>query len=115
MSKCQTRRATDFRHTVTVQRITEAVNDYNEKVPTPLNVAKLGAEVVSQGGREMWRAQQVQPEATHLVKLLDSGVSRDITPEYQFVWEGKTLGIIHASKMENGRYIERHFVCKEAP
>lgn len=58
------------RNYVTIQTISDTRETiYGDVTPTPTTFARCWAEVQEQGGRELFRAQQVQPSLTHLVKV----------------------------------------------
>lgn len=55
---------------VTIQRISDTrETTYGDVTPTPTTFARVWAEVQEQGGRELFRAQQMQPMLTHWLKI----------------------------------------------
>lgn len=58
------------RNYVTIQTISDTrETTYGDVTPTPTTFARCWAYVEEQGGRELFRAQQVQPNLTHLVRV----------------------------------------------
>lgn len=76
-------------------------------------VATYWASIEGHGSRNLWRAQQVQSTASHLVTFIADSVTRAIDPlTYKFVWRSKTLNPIPAMQ-ENYRDLDISFACEE--
>lgn len=76
-------------------------------------VGTYWAEVIGEGGREVYYGQQLHAETTHVVKMLADSVTRAIKPQtYRFVWRSRQLGILGVRQV-NYRDNELVFDCTE--
>ena len=54
---------------------------------------KCRSKIMSGKGRELFAAQQVIADATHVIEVLSSVKSRAITPKMRIKYEGRTFNI----------------------
>ena len=89
---------------VTLQSITRTNNAMNEPEESWSNIGKRWAKVEGQGGKELQRAQQTTPMATHLVSLPADSKTKTLTTDNRILWESpggsKELGIINVDLTE---------------
>ena len=93
-----------LRHVVTLHRDAGTTADtYGQPVVSDTTYATRRAEIVPLEGRELWRARQIQADATHTVRLraggLLSGTSR-LQPKHWLVHEGRTFHVLHVRNVE---------------
>jgi head-tail adaptor len=108
-------------HRVSVQTSTTTKNASNEDVPawsTVSNGARRAARVEGRGGREVQRANQSVPEATHRVTFRADSLTRSLTPQHQLVWhDGQTdreLGVVDVDTSMAQERGEVYCLCEEA-
>lgn len=94
--------AGQLRERVTLQRVTRAANAYNEMEETWGTLEKRWAKVEGQSGREVERANQTAPLATHKVTMRADSLTKTLTTDDRLVWAGPrgdvTLGIVYVDK-----------------
>lgn len=87
-----------MRDRVTLQRVTRTANAMNESEESWSSLGSRRAKVVGQSGREVSRANQTTPTATHEVTLWSDCVTRSLTADDRIVWASPggclTMGII---------------------
>lgn len=68
--------------------------------------AERWAEIVPLSGRELWRAQQSQPDATHQVTLRAAGL--EVEPTHRLLFQGRAFHILGPPKDldERGEVLE---------
>jgi len=72
-----------------------SLNSVGQRIPSESLVGTYWAEVIGEGGRELYFARQVQLETDYVVKMVADSVTRAINPlTYRFVWRSLLLGII---------------------
>ncbi len=54
-----------YRHPITIEQPSSTKNEYGEEEDTWQIVARVPAKISPLSGRELWNAQQVQPDITH--------------------------------------------------
>lgn len=87
---------------ITIMRdVGTATNDMNEHVPDWKPYLKRWAKVDALSGRELWNAQQVQPDVTHQATVLDTG--DEIKSAMRVVYKDRTFEI--ESAIERGEEI----------
>jgi SPP1 family predicted phage head-tail adaptor len=108
--------AGDFRHTATLQQPTVTAPDaYGEIVDTWLTVAYPRMRIVDINGREAFRAHQVKPYATHVLRMrYYAGIAVDSS--FRVLLNGDTLYVESAQDIE-GRHRELQLTCtrRDAP
>lgn len=99
------------RHRITIEEISDArESTYGDVSPTATTFARVWAYVEEQGGRELYRAQQVQPELTHLVKIRHLA---GVTPKMRILYdETRYLNIAAVVKDTKRHWLTLH--CVEA-
>ena len=97
---------------VTVQRVTRTENSMNEPEESWAAVGTRWANIEGRGGREMQRANQTAPSATHLVTKRGDSVTKEITTDDRLVWAAPngsvTLGIVD---VDRSRYRQNEIIC----
>jgi len=89
------------------------VDSVGQHVPSESLVGTYWAEVIGEGGREVYYAQQIHAETKFVVKMLADTVTRAIKPNvHRLVWRSRTLGILGV-RQENYRDNELVFDCTE--
>jgi head-tail adaptor len=88
-------RAGRLRHTVTIEVPVRTPGDYAERIKTFNKFGDRSANVEGRGGRETQRANQTVPEADYRVTLRADELTRTLTTDHRFLWNGKPLGIVH--------------------
>jgi head-tail adaptor len=88
-----------MRHRVTLQRVTRTANAMNEQEEAWADLgSKRWANVEGQSGREVRRANQTTPTATHQVTLRSDSITKGLTADDRIVWAGPggdvTMGIV---------------------
>ena len=90
------------RERITIQRVTRTANAYNEPEESWATVDKRWAHVEGQSGREVERANQTSPMASHKVTMLADSLTKTLTTDDRLVWAGPggnvTLGIVYVDK-----------------
>ena len=102
-----------YRDRVELQRLVETVPDeFGQRAPEVWETyATRWAAVKTLQGRELWAAQQVKPDVTHLVSLRSDELS--VAPKDRLLWEGRVLNVEAApSPGSKGREIQ--LTCREA-
>lgn len=84
--------------TVTIQRVTRTPNAMNEQEESWADIATVDAVISGQSGREVRRANQTSPTATHMVTMLADETTITLTTDDRLVWAGPggdvTMGIV---------------------
>lgn len=76
-------------------------------------VGTYWAEVIGEGGREVYYAMQIHAETKFVVKMLADSVTRAIKPiTHRLVWRSRLLGILGV-RQESYRDNELVFDCTE--
>lgn len=88
-----------MRHRVTLQRVTRSANAMNEQEETWVALgSRRWANVEGQSGREVRRANQNTPTATHQVTMRSDSITNSLTADDRIVWAGPggdvTMGIV---------------------
>lgn len=102
------RGAGKLRHRVTIQE--RVANETNgDDNPYYRNIQSVWASVEPLSGRELFNAQQVQSQTTHLVRVRASG---EVQPERRFLFGDRKLNIESvANNDERGVYMD--CMCSE--
>lgn len=102
----------DLRERVTLQRVTRTANAYNEMEESWTTLEKRWAHIEGQSGKEVERANQTAPMASHKVTLRADSLTKTLTTDDRLVWAGPngnvTLGIVYVDK---ARAHENAIVC----
>lgn len=97
---------------VAIQTVTRTANVMNEPEEAWATTFSRWAKIEGRGGREMQRANQTTPTATHLVTLPTDSQTKAITTDQRIVWAAPggdlTLGIVNVDK---SRWREGEIVC----
>lgn len=102
-----------LRHRVELQSATETADSYGEPTFTWSTYAHRWASVEPLQGRELFTAQQVNPEVNIRVRLRHDEVLADLTPKHRLVFGSRTLEIDSVIRPdERGREVQ--LLCKEA-
>jgi SPP1 family predicted phage head-tail adaptor len=102
-----------YRDRVEIQRLVETVPDeFGQRAPEVWETyATRWAAVETLQGRDLWVAQQAQPDVTHRVTLRSDELS--VTTKDRLLWEGRVLNVETApSPGSKGREIQ--LTCREA-
>ena len=105
--------AGELRHTVNIQTKQENVNSHGGVQETWSTLETVFAKIETLRGKELWTAQQVSPESTHLVTIrnrTDFDNSARITVDTA-PWNGSTFHIDHIS--QDGDRVWTKILCKE--
>jgi SPP1 family predicted phage head-tail adaptor len=94
---------------VVIEQPGTARDDYGERPITWLPVATRWACITPLTGRELWNAQQVQPDVTHNVSLR---YMRGITPKMRINYGGRILQILSVITVDENA-TELRLVCME--
>ena len=93
-------RAGDLREPVIIEEPSEAAaaeNDYGEIDLTQATgwnrVAERYAQVMTQGSREVERAQQIQPDISHIVRMRYDNITKDVHPKMRLLIRGNPVHI----------------------
>ena len=96
-------------HRVEIQRLTETPDAYGAPRHTWRTVATVWASIEDGQGRELFRAQQVKPEITAVVKIR---WFEGLTAKDRFKWGPRTLNIDGVSEGKRRR-VEMVCQCVE--
>ena len=92
----------NLRHRVSIERVTRTANAYNEPEESWSAAGARWAHVEGQSGREVERANQTAPMASHKVTLRADSLTKVLTTDDRLVWAGPggnvTLGIVYVDK-----------------
>jgi len=103
-------RAGLLRHRVAiVEDVVAGQDGTGQETVTATTRATVWGEVKPLSGKELWRAQQIQPEVTHQVTVR---YTSDLVPERHLVHDGRSLHILGISDRDE-RKIEQTLLCKE--
>ena len=108
-----------YRHKVTIQQINpNATGDANDVVDENdddnwIRFIDRWASVFNKGGREVFRAQQVQANATHVVRMPFDSMIETTTTRMRIKHGGKKLNIVSVSDVLGERH-ELEFICEES-
>ena len=81
--------------TVTIQQDVETVSAAtNAATHAWVPYAKRSAEILTGTAREVFRAQQLRPETTHVVRLIYDNLTADINERMRLIWGTRTLGLL---------------------
>ena len=108
-------RAGELRHRATLQRPDSTVNAHGESDPTWTNFAsRVPVQVFEQGSREVWNAQQRQPQITHVVSMR---WLEGVTAAMRVLWHDgptdRTLNIDGPPINPDGKRIAISLTCVE--
>lgn len=100
-----------LRHRITIQRLVETLDEYNDPVVTWEDVAtNVPTSVEPLQGREFYQAQQAQSEVTVRFRIrYRSGLDASM----RIVFEGRYFGIISPPIDPNMQHRELHLMCAE--
>jgi head-tail adaptor len=86
-------------HRVAIQTVTRTANVMNEPEEAWATDGERWALVEGQTGREVQRANQTAPTATHKVTMRADSLTKALTTDKRLVWRGPagnvTLGIVY--------------------
>ena len=102
-----------LRHRVQIQSATESADSFGEPTFTWATYARRLASIEPLQGRELFTAQQVNPEITIRVRLRYDQDLADLTPKHRLVFGSRTLEIDSVIKPDE-RNRELQLLCKEA-
>lgn len=100
-------------HRITINRLVETVNAYNETAPVfePFAVLWAGRQDATAG--EQWRAAEVGAAIDCHFKIRYSPESATITPKDTVTLEdGKTYNIVGVRELDRNKWIELHAVTR---
>ena len=106
-----------YRYKITVEQVNpNASGDANGVVDQTdddnwIRFAQRWATVFNKGGREVYRAQQVQTNASHVVRMPFDSLAETITTEMRIVHGGQKLNVISVSDVIGDRR-ELEIVCE---
>lgn len=108
-------KAGELRHRGTLQSPTVTADAQGGSVTTWSKFAeRVPIRVIEQGSRELWNAQQAQPEITCLVQMR---WMRGVTTGMRWIWhDGDTdriLNVLGPPMNPDGRHEEMILTCKE--
>jgi SPP1 family predicted phage head-tail adaptor len=86
-----------MRNRIQLISFTQSVNDMNEEVDVPGVFAEDWAWIRPLSGRELWQAQQVQPQVTHKVTIR---FRTGVTPAMKVRYAGRDLNIFAVLNLE---------------
>lgn len=94
-----------LKHRLQIQEVAETVQPSGERTQGWSELATVWGSVVPLSGRELWNAQQAQPDVTHTVTLRSGGaVTRvTITPKHRILYGSRVLNVLSVKdENENG-------------
>jgi SPP1 family predicted phage head-tail adaptor len=98
-----------MRHRVTLEAPTPSRNQIGEEVQGWAAVADVWASVEPLSGRELWNAQQVQPDVTHRVRMWHRP---DVRADWRLRHRGRVLNVVAViNREELNEALE--LVCRE--
>lgn len=103
--------AGDLRHRITIETPTRQVDETGETIVTWSASAEYWAEVKPLGSREVVVADQVQGQASYLVRMRWNPPV--ITSDCRIVWNGKTLNLSGPPRDPDGLKVEMLLDCTE--
>jgi len=106
-----------YRHKIIVEQVNpNASGDANGVVDRTdddnwIRFAQRWATVFNRGGREVYRAQQVQTNASHVVRTPFDSLAETITTEMRIAYGGQKLNVISVSDV-TGERRELEIICE---
>lgn len=110
----------EYRHKVRIEQVNpNATGDANGFVDQTDNdnwirFADRWASVFNKGGREVYRAQQVQADATHVVRMPFDRMLEKATTQMRIAHNGNRLNIASGPTDVVGDRRELEFICEES-
>lgn len=103
-----------MRHRVTLQRVTRTANAMNEQEESWTDLgSRRWANVEGQSGREVRRANQNTPTATHQVTMRSDNITKSLTADDRITWHGPggdiVMGIVYVDLSQVAE--KRRVVC----
>lgn len=89
--------AGQYRTKVTIEQPTTAVGGYNDPQLSWSTYASRWAQVETNSGRELQRAQQTIPETTAVIRMRSDSLTRAITPRMRAKIGNRVLNIAVAN------------------
>lgn len=102
-------KAGKLRQRVEIQARTTTQDSFGAPVPSWATVATVWANVLDQGSRELWQAQQVRPDLTTLVTIR---YYAGLTPRHRIKYGSRILNIDSVANPD-GQKREHSLMCKE--
>lgn len=100
-----------LRHRVTIMADSGETRDqHGHRVPRMESIGQAWASVQPLRGTELWRAQQVQPEVTHRVRIRHRN---GLTRAQQVVHANRTFDVLTVLNRDE-RNIELELLCRES-
>jgi SPP1 family predicted phage head-tail adaptor len=91
-----------LRHRVQLQARQAVVDDFGEPVPNWTTLATVWAHVELMGGRELFAAQQIFPEANASITIrYRSGIDTTM----RVLWGSRAFDIVHATDIDERRRV----------
>jgi SPP1 family predicted phage head-tail adaptor len=99
--KCGSCEETDYDKKVSIEHLTGTTADAHGQVEQTTNsnwslFCSAWCSVISKGGREFWKVQQVNADVSHVWKTMWSKTAANITPKMRLIHEGLTYEILSA-------------------
>lgn len=102
-------KAGEIRYRVGIQRASGQNDSQGEEIQSWRTLTTRWGAVESLSGAELWKAQQVDPEVTHRVRLR---YYEPLTPKHRLTLGARVLGISWIDDVDN-RHVEQHVFCTE--
>lgn len=74
-------------------------DQYGQPIQAWATVADVWANVEPLSGRELWHAQQVQPDVTHRITIRYAR-GRKVGPEWRAIYNGRTFNFLSVLNLE---------------
>lgn len=85
----------DYRERMQLQYPAKSINTRGETVITYVTIGSIWCKVTPTAGAEVFHAQQLRPEITHLVR---TRARTDVTPEWRLLFQKNPLRAINVIK-----------------
>lgn len=98
-----------LRHRIEIQSRVLAQDGYGDPLPTWTTQATRWGQILPQSAQEVWRAQQAQPEVTHVVRMR---FYDGLTPDFRLKIGTRIFNIAGVTDTEE-RHREHVITCRE--
>lgn len=108
-------RAGPLRQRLTLQRLVETADPYNQRLQSWVDVATIWGRVINSAGAEVMNARQLKAEVSHIVHtrylgpLLPAGA---LPPTWRLLYGDRVLNIVWNNDV-NERHREYQITCQQ--
>lgn len=114
--ECSTKQRTRYRHWITVESISgtaDASGHIDLSVSSNWSSAgKIKGNFISRGGRESFKYDQVQVDASHIVETPSTTFSRSINETYRLSFNSRIYNILLADDVDQARETVRLYLTE---